>query len=212
MLEEATVPKAAGWPLEASTWTSRSSIMDDLRGRLVKALDTGEALLPSLPIETSSTHKLEALSSVLVLFLSSLTDGIIPYHLWLKLETSLANLSPAKLLDAKQQLLDTLTIAPSHNIAFVFLTTALSKIATELTPPAPASTPAPVRRLSFRKAPTGGNEAAAMKGRRAKEKRFSEIIAPVVCRSTEANAPKNKHVKDRERVLIEVCVRAEETL
>ncbi|KAG9252951.1 Endonuclease/exonuclease/phosphatase [Emericellopsis atlantica] len=212
MLDEVTVPKAAGWPLEASTWTAPSSTMNELSGRLVTALDMGESLIPSLPVETSSAHKLEALSSILLLFLSSLTDGIIPYHLWLKVETSLATLAPAKPPDAKQKLLDTLTIAPSHNIAFVFLTTALSRIATELTPPAPASTPAPVRRLSFRKPPAGGNEAATIKGRRAKERKFSEIVAPMICRSTEANAAKDKHTKERERAMIEVCVRAEDAL
>lgn len=210
MLDDITLPKAAGWPFESSTWKASEETLDSLVQTLILALDTGKPLLPALPIETPSPHKIEALSSTLTLFLKSLTDGVIPYHLWVKLSTALPTL-PTDASEAKLAILDTLTVAPTHNIAFVFLTTALARIAGELTPALPSDAPAPQRRLSFRRAVNHNKEAEAKKRRRAKEKKFSELLAPLVCRSSQGGeGNKDKATRERERWLVEACVRPDE--
>lgn len=208
MLDDISVPKVAGWPLDSSTWAAPRETLDALTQTLITALDTGKPLIPSLPIETPSTHKLEALSSILNLFLTSLTDGIIPHYLWAKLSTALPTL-PQNPGEAKLQILDALTQAPTHNIAFVFLTTALARIAAELTPALPGGE-APQRRLSFRKS-APKKEEEARKRRRGKERRFAEILAPEVCRSSQGGeASKDKSTRERERAVLELCIRPDE--
>lgn len=201
MLGDMPLPKAPGWPLDPTTWIAPIHTQGELSMALVTALDTAKPLLSALPLETPSPHKLEALSSILLLFLSSLTDGIIPYHLWLKLSTSFPNITAIP--DSKLRILDVFSAAPAHNIAFVFLTTALSRIATELTPANPT---APIqRRLSFRRGNAAANaEEDAVRRRRAKESRFSEVVGSAVCRSGAGN--KDKATKEREKTIVEVCI------
>ena len=207
MLGDMALPKAVGWPLDPGTWTAPIHEQGELAVALVTALDTAKPLLPALSPEISSPHKLEALSSILLLFLSSLTDGIIPYHLWLKLSSSLPNVTNTT-PDAKLQILDLLSAAPAHNIAFVFLTTALSRIATELTPVDPTAEPTQSR-LSFRRGNAAANaEENAARRRRAKESRFAELVGPTVCRS--GTGTKDKATKERERTIMEVCIRPDE--
>lgn len=203
MLDDVTLPKAAGWPLENSTGTTPKDTLNALNQTLITALDTGKPLLPALPADIPSPHKLEALCSILTLFLASLTDGIIPYHLWLKLTSTLPHL-PARPAEAKLAILDTLTQAPMHNIAFVFLTTALARIAAELTPAVASETPVPQRRLSFRRGAAPNKEEEAKKKRRLKERKFAEALAGLVCRSGDGG--KDKATRERERMILEVCI------
>jgi hypothetical protein len=209
MLGDMSLPKSPGWPLDPATWTAPIHTQEELSVALVAALDTAKPLLPALPLEASSPHKLETLSSILLLFLSSLTDGIIPYHVWVKLSSSLPNLATTP--DAKFKVLDVLSAAPAHNIALVFLTTALSRIAAELTPVVPAAAAAPSiqRRISFRRAnPAANAEEDASRRRKAKERRFAEVMGPRVCRSGAGD--KDKATKERERAIMEVCLRQDE--
>ena len=202
MLEDVTLPKDLGWPLDASTWTADKATLDSLAATLVKALDADEQLIESLPIETPSAHKLEALGRILMLFLSSLTDGIVPPHVWAKLATA------APPPSTKAQILDVLSASPNHNVAFVFLTTTLSRTAAELSPAGAAPIPQPLsRRISFRRAPPPGSADQDVARRRAaREKRFAEIVAPVVCRAADA--------KDmvRAKAILEACVKREDDI
>lgn len=219
MLDGAALPRDPGWPLDRSTWTAPAAVRESLERRLVTALDTDASLSTSLPLETPSAHKLEALSSILLLFLVSLTDGVIPRHLWVKLTTSLPAVLPAT-RDTKTSILDILSTAPNHNVAFVFLTTALARIASELSPPpSPSSPPPQNRRLPFRRA-TNPTPAAAeqetRRRRRAREKRFAEIVSPLVCRTADtppdADNPviKDKATREKARVVVDVCMRPDD--
>lgn len=173
MLEDVSLPSDLGWPLIKGTWVGEREDREGLCGCLIRALDEDKPLLAALPIETTSTLKLEALSSLLLLFLTSLTDGLIPPHL----QTTLLTLpSPSK-----SQILDTLSTAPNHNIAFVFLTSALARIAAELSPPTSVQ-----KRMSFRR----------VNARRGRESRFAEVLAGVVLKGG--------------RGVFEVCIRGED--
>ncbi|KAL6879950.1 phosphatidylinositol polyphosphate phosphatase [Trichoderma longibrachiatum] len=207
MLENMTLPRDPGWPLDAATWTVAAGKRDELKAALITALDTNAPLADAMPVELLSTHKLEIYSSILLLFLSSLTDGLVPPHIWAKLSIELPNLNTLPVTswpDVKNHILDLLAMSPSHNIAFVFLTATLSRVAAELSPAtAPGPTPgALTRRLSFRP-----GETEAVRKRRSRERRFAEIVSPLLFRSGD---DKDKAKKDRERIVLEMFLRKDD--
>ncbi|KAH7247065.1 hypothetical protein FSOLCH5_012308 [Fusarium solani] len=207
MLEEAVLPRDPGWPLESTTWRVGEAELLEAQIALVSALDMDTILLDTLPLEWPASFKLEVVCSVLLLFLESLTDGLVPTHLWAKLSTALPNISslpPNVWPDTKTQILDILSSAPNHNIAFVFLTATLSRAATELTPATtdPKATGL-TRRLSFRLTNTEDEDT---KKRKMRERRYAEIVGSMVCRVDE----KEKGAKDRARTVVEMFLRRDE--
>jgi hypothetical protein len=199
MLDDMELPGEAGWPFDAQTWTASVAEKEALKASIVNAMDNDAAIIDALPVELLSSQKLELLSSVLLLFLASLTDGLVTTQLCAKLSTSLPSLtalSMSAMGDMKNKVLDILAGAPNHNIAFVFLTSTLSRVATELIP-ATAETRREglQRRLSFRK---GDNDGA--KKRRAREKRYAELLAPLAFRTGD----KDKAMRDKERAILEL--------
>ncbi|RFU73522.1 phosphatidylinositol polyphosphate phosphatase [Trichoderma arundinaceum] len=207
MLEDMTLPRDPGWPLDPSTWTMEAAKQDALKAALISSLDTHSPLGDALPVELLSTQKLEIYSSVLLLFLASLIDGLIPPHLWAKLSIELPNLAALPQTawpDVKNHILDLLSSSPSHNIAFVFLTATLARVVTELTP---ATQPSPAlgaltRRLSFRP-----GETEATRKRRARERRYAELVSPLLFRTSD---DKDKAKKDRERTVLEMFLRKDD--
>ncbi|RYC94703.1 hypothetical protein BFJ63_vAg2574 [Fusarium oxysporum f. sp. narcissi] len=206
MLEEEVLPRDPGWPLEASTWRVGKADMQDAKVKLVSALDNDAFLLDALPLEWPASFKLEVVSSILLLFLESLTDGLIPTQLWAKISTSLPNVTSLPMTawpDTKTQILDILSSAPNHNIAFVFLTATLSRAASELTPVTNEPKGGLSRRLSFRR---GNAEDEDTKKRKMRERRYAEIVGPLVCRVDE----KEKGSRDRARTVVEMFLRRDE--
>ncbi|KAM0380542.1 hypothetical protein ACHAPK_001147 [Fusarium culmorum] len=206
MLEDEVLPRDPGWPLESSTWRVGKDDMQDAKVKLVSALDTDGSLLDALPLEWPASFKLEVVCSILLLFLESLTDGLIPTHLWAKLSTSLPNVAsvpPTAWSDTKTQVLDILSMAPNHNIAFVFLTATLSRAASELTPVTTDPKPGLSRRLSFRR---GNAQEEDSKKRKMREHRYAEIVGPMVCRIDE----KEKGARDRARTVVEMFIMRDE--
>ncbi|KAF4978425.1 hypothetical protein FZEAL_5189 [Fusarium zealandicum] len=207
MLEEAVLPRDPGWPLESSAWRVGASELHEAQVALIAALDMDTVLLDALPLEWPASFKLEVVCSVLLLFLEALTDGLIPTQLWAKLATAFPNFSSLPVTawpDAKTQILDVLSLAPNHNIAFVFLTATLSRAASELTPvtTGPRSIGL-TRRLSFR---PNNTESEDTKKRKMRERRYAEIVGPLACRVNE----KEKGAKDRARTVVEMFLRRDE--
>lgn len=212
MLEEVVLPRDPAWPIDPNSWEVGPEERGPLQVDLIHALDNDKTLLEVFPVEVSAAHKLEALSFVLLYFLESLTDGLIPTHLWTKVTTSLPNLTsipPASWPDTKTQILDILLSAPNHNIAFVFLTATLSRVASELSPvtTAAAASTGPkglTRRISFRR--SGAAQGEDVKKRRLRERRYADVVGPLVCRVD----AREKSVKDRARLLVEMFLRRDE--
>ncbi|KHN97282.1 phosphatase family protein [Metarhizium album ARSEF 1941] len=196
MLESKTLPREPGWPFDSTTWTCGLAERDETKAGLVAALDKDSPIAEALPGELPSSHKLELLSSTLLLFLVSLTDGLVPPLLWAKLSTSLPNLAslaPTAWTDAKVQILDIFSSAPHHNIAFVFLTSTLARVATELSPAtSDALPPGLSRRLNFRRGEDDGD-----KKRKLRQRKYAEVIGPIAFRANEGD----KMAKERERVV-----------
>jgi hypothetical protein len=214
MLEDLTLPREPGWPFDAATWTSTLSEMEVLKTSLITALDTDALLIEALPVELSSSHRIEAVASVLLLFLASLTDGLIPPYLWAKMMNALPTLTslPQALWpDTKTQILDILTQAPNHNIAFVFLLATLSRVAAELTPITEEQRRKRGgivgRRLSLRRLHGGSSvDDEASTKRKAREKRYAEIVGPVACRVNEGE----KGAHEKVSTLMEVCLQRDD--
>lgn len=193
MLEGLELPGEPGWPLDSGTWTGSPGELDALKASVIDALDRDVSVVEVLPVELPSPHRLELLSSVLLLFLSSLTDGLVPAQLAAKMSTNVPNLNnlPASSWpDVKLHILDIMSSVPSHNIAFVFLTTALARVATELIPVTKPEDGIK-RRLSFKKA----DDSDGAVRRRAREVRYAEVLAPVVFR--------DKSVLDKSKSILE---------
>lgn len=204
MLDDMELPGEAGWPFDAETWAASVAEKEVLKAGIIEAMDSDGAIIDALPAELLSSHKLELLSSVLLLFLASLTDGLITAQLCAKLSTSIPSLTSLPISawgDMKNRVLDILSSAPNHNIAFVFLTSTLSRVATELIPATAESRRQGLqRRLSFRKGENDGT-----KKRRAREKRYAELLAPLAFRTSN----KDKAMRDKERAILELFLSRE---
>ncbi|TVY42118.1 Type I inositol polyphosphate 5-phosphatase, partial [Lachnellula occidentalis] len=139
MLSNSIIPKESpSWPFDADSWLLQDKkAREERREYVLEALDTDQNLNDSFPPEIPAIERLEIMSEVLVAFVSSLTDGIVPSPLWAKLESEILSRGPRQLSDPeeiKTWVLDTLSTSPNHNISFVFLTTMLCRVAGELAP------------------------------------------------------------------------------
>ncbi|KAK8062265.1 type II inositol-1-4-5-trisphosphate 5-phosphatase [Apiospora hydei] len=181
---------------------------------LIKALDTDHPaqLLDALPPSLPALKRLELTAQVFVLFLRSLSDGIISGPLFSQIEAALPFLSPATMAkpgkdveDDKTAILDILATAPYHNISFVFITAIISRVASEIVPLTREELAAldsdnlrmkrasSVRGLgvlrrttsSAGRAPSGsieGVDERNVQRRLAWEKKVAEILATAICR------------------------------
>ncbi|KAL2175230.1 Endonuclease/exonuclease/phosphatase [Thermothelomyces heterothallicus CBS 202.75] len=146
MLDDCSVPSDPGWPFDEAA--CKSTDIDTRTSHIISlldALDQDQPLPAVFAPETPALHRLESLAQTLVLFLRSLTDGVVPTPLWNRIDQaapsipSLANpASPpadeATLENDRTTVLDILQSAPHHNICFVFLTTTLARVVSELSP------------------------------------------------------------------------------
>lgn len=93
MLEDMELPGEPGWPFDAETRAASVAEKEALKACVIEAMDKDGAIIDALPVELLSSHKLELLSSVLLLFLASLTDGLVTAQLCAKLSTSVPSLT-----------------------------------------------------------------------------------------------------------------------
>jgi phosphatidylinositol-bisphosphatase len=155
-----------------------------------------------------------------------LTDGIVPAPLFARLEQDIAARGPKQLTDddeIKTWVLDVLSSSPNHNISFVFLTSMLSRVASEFVPvpksswrdsgsisKGRASMDSVRRSLSWKsKAPPMPNEKQTEK-RRTKERAFVEVFKDAVIRGPgpERSAKERKIAEERKREVLEAVLRS----
>ncbi|KAM0327570.1 hypothetical protein ACHAQA_005861 [Verticillium albo-atrum] len=232
MLDQQVIPAdRPGWPFEKATWLFKDQLSrNDQVLALVEALDNDTPLPDALPLDSPAPHRLEVVSEVLLLYLQGLTDGIITASLWAKIEVALPQLGSSpptrtteEVEDDKAAILDILASAPNHNIAFVFLTAMLSKAAADLAPLSKSEKETLTsnsnkrlsvmgrRSLSFRRMTGGGNTTAAeaaLARRRAKEKKFAEVMGRAISRvGLPAKDKERKVVEEKLKGAVEVFVR-----
>ena len=127
---------AIGWPF--ITIKGQSQERKLLQAAVREALDTDTPLNDMWPAESTSIQRLEAVGETLVHFLNHLADGIVTIELWtaierglLKHERTKTHLSPD---EERTWILDILSAAPAHSVAFTFITFTLSRAANEIAP------------------------------------------------------------------------------
>ncbi|RAL60781.1 hypothetical protein DID88_009886 [Monilinia fructigena] len=211
MLEGAVIPRdSPGWPFDEKTWRLKDqSARVTLKGRVLAALDADQSIFDIFPVEISAASRLEILAEVLILFLRSLTDGIIPANLCEQIDadvTSRAGNTRFDIEETKGRVLDVLSTFPHHNISFVFLTSTLSRVAGELAPiPKVRRSLDTTVRIGFnsvkrtmswkgRAAPPSEDPAAVR--RREVNRAFAEVFVGIIFRG---NIP----VKERDKRILE---------
>lgn len=130
-------PCGNGWPFEPQSWTLvPSQERSHLLAAAAEALDTGAPLTSHFGEEISTLHRLEVLAETLVTFIHSLQDGIITTELWTQLDLHMNTASKSISTDTDPQswILEILSSAPVHNVAFTFIMFMLAKIANEIAP------------------------------------------------------------------------------
>jgi hypothetical protein len=226
MLENAQLPKEiSGWPFDHNTWLQKDNNERRIKkGFVLEALDTDKNLNESFPPETPAIERLEIMAEVLVMFLGSITDGIITDSLWTKLDADItARITAKQSLNAEETkgwVLDVLSASPHHNISFVFLTSMLNRVAGELAPvpkygwkenmqgSARRSMDSVRRSLSWKgKAPPLPNDPAVVR-RKAVEQAYADVFAYVVFRGPVPGKDKERKImNERRREILEAFLR-----
>ena len=128
------------WPFDSQTWTLPAG---HERSRLVamtiEAIDTTTPFIEVFPSQVPCLPRLEVLIEVLFIFLKSLRDGIVTAELWAEMDAQLANQDKSKTAlgseDAQAWIIEKMSKAPVHSVAFTFITFLLTRITDELVPP-----------------------------------------------------------------------------
>lgn len=133
-------PHGSTWPFGPGTWTlkdkeERAHLLALARG----ALDTNQAFSQIFAPEVSSLIRLEILGEILVAFLRSLKDGIIPAPVLQNLDQQIqarekAKQPPLSWEDSQAWVLESLAWSPAHSVSFTFVTFMLARIANEIAP------------------------------------------------------------------------------
>jgi phosphatidylinositol-bisphosphatase len=131
--------KDAGWPFTSSSLTLQPEQLTPLCASVREALDTNTPFQQHFSPETPPLHRLEALTSTLLSFLHSLTDGIVPKTTWTNLEPYLIYLEKSKgpkpsVEETQAVILEHLSSSPAHSVSFTFLTFMLARIVGEVAP------------------------------------------------------------------------------
>jgi hypothetical protein len=228
MLEKAQIPKEPpGWPFDEKIW-----LLKDPRERerhkchAFEALDSDMNIIESFPPEIPAIDKMEIIAEILLIFLRSLTDGVVPESLFATLEKDILARGTQQLTnveEVKTWVLDVLTISPNHNISFVFLTSMLCRLASELYP---------VPKLSWKDNSTGSARSSmdtlrrsiSWKGkappllsnpiivhRQAVEKAYADIFKDAIIRGPAATIKEKerKVAEDRKREILEAFLISE---
>jgi hypothetical protein len=216
--ENPQVPKdAPGWPFEKVFWRFRDSHSREVhKVRIIDALDWDKDLLDAFPTEVPAVEQIEILAEVLVMWLSSLTDGIVPGDLWTQLEDDM-NVRGAKQMseveEIKTWVLDVLSSSPNHNISFVFLMSMVKRVAAVFAPLPKIGWKETVglggldsvrRSLSWRgKGQYVLNEKEILR-RQAQEKAYADVFSRIIFRGPVLTKEKEKRaVNDRRKYILE---------
>ncbi|KAH7360926.1 Endonuclease/exonuclease/phosphatase [Rhexocercosporidium sp. MPI-PUGE-AT-0058] len=217
-----------GWPFDPKSWTLKdNAARETRRGPVLNALDSDANLIDSFPPEIPAIEKLEIMAEILVMFLGSLADGIVPEPLSTQLDHDITTRGAKQLTDTeeiKTWVLDVLSASPNHNISFVFLTSMLCRVASELAPvpkhswketvagTARSSMDTVRRSLSWKgKSPIAPPDPLVLR-RQAVEKSYADALKDVIFRGPGGLKDKERRITDeRKRDILEVFLQGGRT-
>lgn len=126
----------AAWPFAEECWTERTTThWTEAMSEACNALDEDKPLEPSLPEDLPRIQRLYVLSSLLILFLTSMPDGVLPIEIWPNVESFLQEKEKIKMKpsneDQRTAIQEILSQSPSHSISLVLITTMLERMIVE---------------------------------------------------------------------------------
>lgn len=179
--------EGTGWPF--AYWAEEEKQLSLLKESVREALDLNEDFATLFPPETGSVLKLQAMAAILLDFLRSLEDGIIPAPIWTDLETAIIERERSKrhLTDEETRtwILESLSPSSAHITSFTFITFMLTRVATEIAPMSPqaATIRSSLEILGIAEQPQKHHE--ARKRRRETEEAFAALFAEAMIRVPE---------------------------
>ncbi|KAI9884627.1 MAG: hypothetical protein M1823_003583 [Watsoniomyces obsoletus] len=221
----------SGWPFSNKSW--RSKDIETRRSNklhVLEAMDTDQSPCSLFDPSTTPLEQLEIVAEVLINFLDSLKDGIVPETLWTTMEQEISDHQKSKkpAIDIEEEragIFDILSTSPVHNIAFVFLTSMLARVAAEIissdiqdsgSRTSPTTKVVPLSPSSPSKVGGGGDgkfTAATTKSstrRHSIDRAYAEIFAPVMIRGRLPSRDRDRKVTlERRRHAIEIFLQNE---
>lgn len=126
--------KSAGWPFGG--WTLEVEERGEIRRSIFEALDTALPFDQFVSVDLSPLHRLEAFAQSFLLFLDSLTDGIITEDLWTQIASQFFSRDRTKNQptrdDERASILEILSISPPHNTSFILILSMLGSLVQEV--------------------------------------------------------------------------------
>nr|POE78447.1 isoform 6 of synaptojanin-1 [Quercus suber] len=124
------------WPFEKESWSEQETVLFQTGlSAVCDALDEDSSIQQNLPPELPRMQRLYVLAHFMLLFLKSMPDGIITEQLWAQIEAHTIELERSKRKltpdEEKTAIEEILAQTPSHNIAFILITSMLSRIMQE---------------------------------------------------------------------------------
>ena len=126
----------AGWPfITSSDDGEEKHVLKDI---VREGLDTEQDFRLLFPPGAENVHKLEAVAEILLDFLGSLEDGIIPEKLWMEVEKGRIEHERRKIILTKEEkrdgILEILSSSSAHSTSFTIVIFMLARIANEIAP------------------------------------------------------------------------------
>lgn len=130
----------AGWPFISLEKDGEEK--DGLKDYVWEGLDTDQDFRVYFPPGTENLQKLEAVAEVLLTFLESLEDGIIPVQLWTEIEKGILERERRKISLTKDEERDSIleilssssSSSSAHSTSFTLIIFMLARIANEIAP------------------------------------------------------------------------------
>ena len=126
-----------GWPFDKESWSERETAESiHAMSAACNALDEDTSFDNSLPQELPKSQRLYVLANLLLLFLTSMPDGVVTTDLWNKIEPYLIEGEKSKRRPTTEEqrtaIQEILALSPSHSISFILITTMLDRILQEI--------------------------------------------------------------------------------
>jgi hypothetical protein len=128
------------WPFDEQSWTERKTTdWQEALSAACDALDSDQPLDASLPPSMPRLQRLYILTNLLMIFLQSMPEGVVPVEIWNEMEKYLATRdksqkggSVASLEDQRTAVQEIISQKGPNSITFILITSMLERIITEV--------------------------------------------------------------------------------
>ena len=213
--------KHPGWPFDKHAWSEGDTTESAASmGEVCNALDEDAPLEASLPPELPRMYRLYIFSSLLLLLLTNMPDGVVTPELWSKIEIYLADTEKSKRKPSNEEqrtaIQEILANSPSHSISFILITSMLDRILQEICGTSKAKDETPVSPTSkvggtLRKMTVALSKSVGTPHRAQAIIAWARIFADAIVRIQTVGGKKVSSTQERrKRELLEIFLRRDE--